>query len=556
MESMKKVYLVGFLVLAAMSAVLAQDDAFAHDGGEVVEGEFLINKQLEIVLPAAQRLFRKVPPEAVERQQLEPIEYNFLNYSPVLPDIPTRLRVLKLKDQKLMQQPSSFLTLGFGNYNTPLVRLGINSGRRKRSNIGLNVSHLSSLNGPVDKGNSGNSATTVGLFGKQVGREASLEGELGYGRYGYHFYGYEDGAEVDRDTIRQTFNDVQLGLRIRNTVVDAPLQYEIFGKIYHVSDKFEASEFGFDGGAALNYELNEVMLAGLKLEYVHGAYANPETINRSLVRIHPSIVYENDLLKVDVGFRLLFNNDTLNTDQNTSISPVVKFHYKVSDNLVAYANLEGDVEALTLRDIVTDNPFIAAEQPLSHTRKPLEVGIGAKGNAATFLAFDAGFRAVFYKNMYFYVNDPLQPSRFLMTYDLGTTSLYQLFGSVSYLRSKVWGSNLSMRFNSYEVSDLAKPWHKPTFQFDFALWYNLYDKVKLSTDAFILSGIQALSASDTGQSITLDAAVDINLKIDYRFSDRYSAFVIVNNLLNANYERFYRYPSRGLLAIAGFTVNF
>jgi hypothetical protein len=557
MSLINKVNILFLIGLLTVTTGMAQETDFIPDEGEVVEGEFVISKELEISLPAAQRLFQKVPPDELNKQETEPIQYTFQDYTPELSDIPTKLRVLKLKDTKITQGPSSYLTVGFGNYLTPLFQLGVNSGANKQSNVGLNISHLSSMNGPVDKKNSGDSQTEFGLFGKYIGGKASIAGDVGFNRLGYHFYGYDDGAEVSRDTIQQNFSDINLGFNIKTAAIETPFQYRIFGRAYHVSDKFDASEFGFRGGAAIDYQIGETMRAGLLLEYVFGSYRNPESINRSLVRVYPNFVYTNEVLSVDAGFRVLNYNDTLNNENSTGIYPVIKVDYGISDGLTAYAHLDGNVEEVTYRSVIYHNPYVNAMLPLNHTRKPMDLRVGVKGKAIQFLAYDAGIRAAFYKNMYFYINDPEAFNKFTMIYDEGITSLYQLYGSLSYMRNKVLGSTLSLKLNAYDVSDVAKAWHKPKFELDYSLWYNIYDKVKLSADIFILSGIQGVDRRfPAQQTVKLDPAADLNLKIDYKLSERYSAFVSVNNILNRNYELYYRYPTRGLLAIVGVSISF
>jgi hypothetical protein len=247
----------------------------------------------------------------------------------------------------------------------------------------------------------------------------------------------------------------------------------------------------------------------------------------------------------------------LNNDNKTGVSPVIKVDYGITDELTAYAHLDGNVEEVTYRSVIYDNPFVNSMLPLNHTRKPLDLRAGVKGKTMQFLAYDAGVRAAFYKNMYFYINDPEEFNKFTMIYDEGTTSLYQFYTSLSYMRNKVLGSTLSLKLNAYNVSDVAKAWHKPRFELDYSIWYNIYDKVKLSADIFILSGIQGVDRRfPSQQTVNLDAAADLNFKIDYKLSDRYSAFVSVNNILNRNYELYYRYPTRGLLAIAGVSISF
>jgi hypothetical protein len=557
---MKFLSAISLSIIAAavmQSSLFAQQRDFIKDEGEVVEGEFLIKKELEITLPAAQRIFGKVPPDEINKPESEPLQYTLKEYNPELRDIPTRLRVLKLKDPSISEESSSYIKLGAGNYFTPLFQLGLNSGADKQSMYGMKIDHLSSKNGPVDKEKSGNSRTTFGLFGKYIGGKASIDGDIELNRLGYNFYGYEDTVEVNRDTIKQNFTDIRLGFNIKNAKADMPFQYRISGRAYNVSDSFDASEFGFKGGFGGNYQIGETMVAGLSLDYVFNAYKNPESINRSLIRVYPRFVFEKNGFNIDAGFKVLNHNDTLNNENNTRIYPALGVSYDVTDDVTAYGRLDGDVEEFTYRHVVYDNPFVNNNLPMNHTIKNLELTVGVKGKLARMLAYDAGVRSAFYTNMYFYVNDPEAFNKFTLIYDEGTTSLFQIFGSLSYTKSKVLGSTLSLRLNGYNTSKVDKAWHKPKFELDYSIWYNIYDKVRLSGDIFILSGIQALDGrSEVQQTIRLDGAMDLNLKIDYILSERYGAFVSVNNLLNNNYERFYKYPTRGLLAIVGFSINF
>jgi hypothetical protein len=552
-----RLYIVVVALIVIAVPVMSQDRDFISDEGEVVEGEFVINKELEITLPSAQRIFGKVPPDEIDKKETQPIQYVFKDYTPQLIDIPTRLRVLKLKDPLITHGPSSYLKLGFGNYFTPLFQLGVNSGPDKQANYGLRMDHLSSKNGPVDKQNSGDSRTSFGVFGKYIGDVASVDGDLEFNRLGYNFYGYGDSEEVDRDTIKQNFNDIRLAFNINNAKADAPFNYHIYGRVHRISDKFDASEFGFNGGVEGNYAIGESMVAGLALDYNFGAYKNPESINRSLVRVYPRFAFVKNGFNIDAGFKVLSHNDTLNNKNKTRVYPSVKVSYDLTDNFSAYGKLDGDVEALTFRDVVYDNPYVNSSLPLNHTIKNMELTLGVKGKLVRFLAYDAGVRSALYKNMYFYINDPTAFNKFTLIYDEGTTSLFQVFASLSYMKSNVMGSTLSLKLNAYKTDEVAKAWHKPKLEFDYSIWYNIYNKVKLSADIFAISGIQAVDRRPaTQQTVKLDAALDMSFKVDYILSERYGVFVSINNLLNRNYERYYRYPSRGLLAIVGVSVSF
>lgn len=535
----------------------AQEEDFIKDEGEVVEGEFLISKELEITLPAAQRIFQKVPPDEINAKETEALQYTFKKYTPQLNDIRTRLRVLKLKDERLISKPGSYLKLGFGNYLTPDAELTLNTRENKKGNFGVRLKHLSSINGPVDKENSGDSHSSINVFGRYTGKKASIGGDLEYFRDGYHFYGYDTGTEVDKDTIRQNFDDINLGFDIKSNDVDGALQYKLFGKVYNTTDRYNAGELGVNTGLQGLYKINEDMHAKLDLDFLYTSYKNPLQINRSLIRVNPAFIYKINSLTLDVGLRVVNHSDTLNNTEETQLFPAVTVAYELNEDISVYGILDGDVEEVTFKNIVRENPFVNSNLPTIHTNKNVDVLVGVKGSLIQYLAFDLGVRSAIFKNLYFYVNDPAELNKFNVLYDQGNTSLFQGIASLSYVKSNIFGSTVSARYNAYKTEELEKAWHRPKFELDFAVWYNIYNKIRLSTELFVLTGIEA---PDYGlfstTSVKLDSAVDLNLKLDYILSEKYSVFVSVNNLFNSDYQVYNRYPTRGLLAIVGLSVSF
>ena len=64
-----------------------------------------------------------------------------------------------------------------------------------------------------------------------------------------------------------------------------------------------------------------------------------------------------------------------------------------------------------------------------------------------------------------------------------------------------------------------------------------------------MSGITA--QLEGSQNKTLSPIVDINFQGEYAITDDINAFIQLKNLSSQNYERFYRYQSRGIEVLAG-----
>ena len=61
---------------------------------------------------------------------------------------------------------------------------------------------------------------------------------------------------------------------------------------------------------------------------------------------------------------------------------------------------------------------------------------------------------------------------------------------------------------------------------------------------------------ENDNTIELDNIIDLNFKIDYLLSEKFSAFLSLENILGNNYQRYYRYPVRGIQVMAGLSVSF
>jgi outer membrane receptor protein involved in Fe transport len=49
---------------------------------------------------------------------------------------------------------------------------------------------------------------------------------------------------------------------------------------------------------------------------------------------------------------------------------------------------------------------------------------------------------------------------------------------------------------------------------------------------------------------------DLNIGAEYRFNERFTSFVTLNNLLNSKYPRFLNYPVFGIQLFAGISYSF
>lgn len=535
------------------SAVMAQEGQ--TDEGEIEEGQVIINKNLEIELPKAERKYDKVPPLPQDEKSDANLQYNFQEIDNQLPPLSPKLRVLKIKSQDREFQYSNYIKAGFGNYASPYLNAYFHNKQHRNASYGARFYHNSFAKGPVDGKNSGSGNTQIDIGGKLGGEVASATGRLGYSLDKYHFYGYPEGEVVDRDTIEQIFNTFNAGLTLESTSADSPLFLKGEVDYYYWQDNYNAQENQVSVGVKGEHKLQEDLSAGLQADFHFINYKTESTQNRSVIDIRPYAVFTEDFWKVDAAIKVVSQNDTLSSAENITIFPDVEAEYEIGYNFLAYGKLTGGIEPSTIRSFTEDNPYLGENIPVYNTIEALKLAGGIRGNIMNKVNFEAELSFGNYKNMPFYLNDSLDMKKFNILYDQGVTDVFNFSGGVSYSSEKVYGVSLLLDYFGYSTEKVQEAWHKPRFKTSIDAWYNLYDKIIISSTFYTYAGMKAYNFT-TDETMTLKPAVDWNAQIDYKFSDQYGAFLMLNNILSNNYELYNQYPARALQVKLGLTASF
>ncbi len=105
------------------------------------------------------------------------------------------------------------------------------------------------------------------------------------------------------------------------------------------------------------------------------------------------------------------------------------------------------------------------------------------------------------------------------------------------------------------MGELEKPWHRPTATAGAFIGYNWKDKLRIKADIYYIGGIVARNFV-SNEEVNLDAIVDVNLRAEYRFTDKISVFLQGGNLLNSGYQRFLYYPVKQIQFLGGVTFAY
>jgi hypothetical protein len=93
------------------------------------------------------------------------------------------------------------------------------------------------------------------------------------------------------------------------------------------------------------------------------------------------------------------------------------------------------------------------------------------------------------------------------------------------------------------------------FQLGFnASWLTFEDKFRLKGDLNIASG--SPYRNRFGSVGNGNPLFDLSLRGEYYFTEKFGAFLGLNNVASVKYQRWYRYPSYGFNVLGGISVRF
>jgi hypothetical protein len=540
----------------------AQQKPGWEGNNKLEDSEIIVEKNRVNELPEANRNYEKFKIEPPEKKPQQ-VTYRFADYKIADLQLNLPVRVLTIKQDELTRLYGNYVKLGFGNYGTPYLKGYFHNKRSNQMSYGADVSHVSSAKGPVP--NSGVSNTALNLNGEMYDQDITLGGRISYGRDRYNFYGYKmpEVASINTDTIKQVFNRVgAVGYLNNKLATKSALQYQASLGFDYLNDNFNARELNVMLGLGTVYKLDDQ--AGIKLDgdLSFLSHKDSATVKRPYVRFKPSYERSTDLFNLTLGATIAYTGDKVNNARKFNVYPNVRMAYElVDDKLQVFGAVAGDLERVTLSRLTQENPFLDQNVAVADANKVLDVSGGLTGNLGRDVKFTGRVAYQSFRNLYFFNNSPTDSAKFVLVYDNGTTKVVNFFGDLSYNRSERLRLGVKADYNAYKTDALAEPFHRPAFQSQIYGSYNVNDKIFFHSELYYISRtfgqisrrgidlpVQVLKATDN--------IVDLNLKVDYRFSDKFSTFVMGNNLLGKNYQRFVNYQHKGLQAIAGISYIF
>lgn len=548
--TLHRLLFVSLFVMLGTSSIYGQEE---QEGGiENVEIEIVKVKQ--ITMPKANRNFEKIPPRPAE--PLAPaMTYDFRTINFAAPDYTPSVKPLRLKDETLSKIYGNYVSLGYGNYNSPFARVSLASKRNAEKYYGLDLLHHSFGNGPVDGSYSGSGYTKLNGYYSGMGAKITSDFGATYENMFNHFYGYSGPKPESPDDIRQTYNIMGFNASVSNTKV-SDFNFKLSGDLSYLRDRFDASES--EGGLHFNssYNVNKTQSFNLKSDYfiIDRKDLKIPAKARHLFKVNPTYQFViAERFRLSAGLNAVVENDSIGKDKAVHIYPDAWIHTEIAKSVDAYAGITGDYEKVDLHTLARENQWLNSNISIFHTNKSFEFRAGVQGKVARKVSFHVGTSIINFKHLYFFENSASDRSKFNVVYDDAVR--LNLFGEVGVVHADKVNINLRGDYYSYSMHKLDYPWQRPTNKVGFYSSYKMFDKVLLTANLISQGGAKAYD-NETNKVVALKSALNLEGKVRYFISKPISVYVEVNNALNNKYPIYQFYQARGIMVSAGLSWSF
>jgi len=297
--------------------------------------------------------------------------------------------------------------------------------------------------------------------------------------------------------------------------------------------------------------------------------------------INPYFLLEKDTWRLLLGVNLMLVSQNSETD--FLASPNISFTAKIADLSVFYTDLKGGIESNSMAELSRLNRYINTFFTADASKTWADLTLGFRGSPAAGFWFDVfgGFKytegEVFFNPSSYAFTDKCFPNMSMtyqpvsqrvqggleLKYDYRQVVDFYLKGVYYHYTVKdidTWKNAASVRLSNYYESEneSTKPLGKPSLVINAGVNVRPVKPLTISLDYTMLSGMYAGYYDDTFdyKIDKMPAVNDLRLRSSWQFTDQFSLYAQLNNLLFRRHEIFYGYPLQPFSVMGGFNVNF
>ena len=527
------------------------------------------------------------------------VSMDSLNYSVITKLVPTSYEAKDIKAAKVKVQTPlkrlyrGYVKAGVGTYTTPLLSIDFNSLRSRKIAYGIHAHHLSSNGGIKDYAHSGYALSDFGGWFRKALKKHSLEFGANYDSDKVHYYGFKPQdymnemelttLDIDDDDILHRLRSFDINSTLKSFYRDSTKVSHVIEMAYrHSKDNFGAREGNFLLTADLNtfkdkfkfmlkttLDINNYTSDRIEpFDFMVVDIQQPPTLpvrdNNAILEFAPQINAVVGRLRANIGIGVAFD-----IDNTTAIRFFPRGFAKYSlfnDLFTVYAGVDGGLERNSYHSLFKKNPFIRSQVTLRNTYNRAGLYTGIRGSITKELSFNTRLSTRSFSELPLFVNlDTLfsVENRFDVIYAKGSRT--DITGELTYQQSEKLRVFTGLELTTYHLDGQEKAWHLPSRKINVGASFNMRDKFIITADIYsegkryaqTYDAIDGVDANEDGISIrTLKGYVDGNLKFEYNYTKRVSAFLQFNNISGGKYQRWNNYPVQRLMIMGGLSYSF
>ncbi len=272
-------------------------------------------------------------------------------------------RMVKMPLNKLYKTQ---LTLGMGNYLTPLAEISLNQLRSRNGTFGINLKHHS-MNGQLKLENdlktpAGFNENKATIYGSRFLKNAVMDYKVGAMYNSYVHYGVDPSLDsvLTKEEANHPYFTAEGGLGLHSMHADSfHFNYDASLDYYFFTHQFDQMEHGAEAEFNFDKRLNVVDIASDVGGAFYGHYQDWDTVmgNHIMFWINPHVAKSSAEWRFTAGFNAYGEiRDGVFTPH---FYPKAMFQFNiVREVIVPYFGVDGFLESNNFRKTVEENPYV------------------------------------------------------------------------------------------------------------------------------------------------------------------------------------------------------
>lgn len=491
-------------------------------------------------------------------------------------DINTGLRELSVQQlpfTKTQDITSNYVKLGVGNLGTILGEAYFAVEDYEDMRIGGFVKHLNQKGSLDDQKFS---RQEVGVFGRRILSNFTVDGLLGYNRYGTRFYGIPtdvNNVSLNPSREAQRFNDIYFTGELLSNFDpknEEALSYSAKLDAYTYKDKFEAKENSLALSAYLNKRVRNFNVGanlGLDVNTIGGSgqVAKGDKFKNSIANINPYISLKGTNYTLTLGANIVseFGDST-----RFNIFPSAEVDFSLVPGYIhLFGGVTGGVQKASFKTFSQLNPYLSRDLMYQNMLERLSFYGGIKGNAGATFGYKAKVMYKSLEGMPLFVNNLERPFEFDLIYD-GTgddkVEYIGIEGEINVRLSELVNLGGRLNIDGYTMATQDAAWFTPKLRLAANARFNISEKLYIDAEA-LFHGMSYAKANEYGpdklplgtyKKESIPEFFDLSAGAEYKALSNLGIFVKANNIFNKEYQRYLYYPKLGFNVIGGVNFSF